>query len=218
MTHRDYCEIARKWLLRSNSQGGHGCAVALTECRSGYTGEMPDAIGFRAVDRDPETVVVEVKCSRADFLADARKPHREQGEGMGRFRYFMCPEGLIQPDELPTRWGLLYVTARGHIRAIAGVVAQSRNCGTFRSASTAWEHGSDIQRELWLLVRVAARVSDPDVLKRQLNERLRNETRLANTVAAQQEEIDILRARLAEASVLDWSAPSGCLRAIPRKT
>jgi hypothetical protein len=26
------------------------------------------------------------------------------------YRYYMCPSGLIMPDELPPKWGLLYVT------------------------------------------------------------------------------------------------------------
>lgn len=83
MTHAELCEVARKWLVRPNSQRGHGCHVGLSECRSGWGGEMPDAIGFRAASRVTDTIVVEVKVSRADFLADAKKPHRADGEGMG---------------------------------------------------------------------------------------------------------------------------------------
>lgn len=69
--------------------------------------EVPDAIGWTQSGR--LSYLVECKASRGDFLADKKKPHRQpDGKGMGCYRYFMCPPGLIKADELPTRWGLLY--------------------------------------------------------------------------------------------------------------
>ena len=193
MTHSELCEISKKWLLRPNSQGGHGCHVALSECRSGWGGEMPDSLGFRAATRDTETVLVEVKVSRSDFLADAKKPHRADGEGMGLYRYYMCPEGLIQPEEVPDRWGLLWVTARGKVIAKCGPVALSRNCGTFEAVAAAWQHTRDRIRETWLLVRVMARIDDPDKVKNSINTALREQSRLANICNQQAEEIRSLR-------------------------
>jgi hypothetical protein len=194
MSHADLCEVAKKWLCRSNSQGGHGCGVALSECRSGWTGEMPDAIGFRSVDIGiTETVLVEVKVSRADFLADAKKPHRAHGQGLGLFRYFMCPAGLIQPDEVPDKWGLLWVSPRGSVVAKSGPVAESRNCGNFRELAEPWKHPRDTDREMWLLVRVMARINDPDKMKKTLNDALREKNRLADLCNFQAHEIHELR-------------------------
>lgn len=193
-THAELCELARKWLLRPNSKQGHGCHVALTECRSGETGEMPDAIGFRSVTADTETVLVEVKVSRADFLADAKKQHRADGEGMGLYRYFMCPEGLISPEEVPERWGLLWVNARGKIEPKLGPVALSSNSGTFAKASEAWKHSRNTARETWLLVRVMARIDDPDKVKRTLNKAIREKERLAKLCDSQADEIRALKA------------------------
>lgn len=75
----------------------------------------------------------EIKLSRSDFLADLRKERqsfycRERrysvvsggtverkhqmiraGHGPKQF-YFVCPEGLLRPDELPEYAGLIYVT------------------------------------------------------------------------------------------------------------
>jgi hypothetical protein len=53
-----------------------------------------------------------------DFKADARKQARnEDGFGLGDFRYFMVPAGLVKPEELPARWGLLEVSpGSGFIR------------------------------------------------------------------------------------------------------
>jgi hypothetical protein len=193
MTHSELCEIAKKWLLRPNSQGGHGCHFALSECRSGWDGEMPDSIGFRAATRETDTVVVEVKVSRSDFLADAKKPHRADGEGMGLYRYYMCPEGLIQPDEVPERWGLLWVSASGKITAKRGPVALSRNCGTFKAVAADWQHTRDADREIWLLVRVVARIDDPDKVKNSINAAQREQARLAKICNQQAAEIRTLR-------------------------
>lgn len=193
--HSELCELAKKWLLRPNSQRGHGCQVALSECRSGWGGEMPDAIGFRAASDVPETVVVEVKVSRGDFLADAKKPHRASELGLGLFRYFMCPEGLIQPEEIPPRWGLLWVDLRGRVKPMLGPVALSSNGGSFKAVAAEWRHPRDLARELWLIVRVMARIEDPDKVKNAINAAQREHARVARICNAQAEEIRALKAR-----------------------
>lgn len=58
------------------------------------------------------TVIIEVKTSRADFLADKRKYARskvaeELKHQIGNYRYYLCPEGVIKEDDLPDNWGLL---------------------------------------------------------------------------------------------------------------
>ena len=193
MTHAELCEVAKKWLVRPNSQRGHGCHVALSECRSGRGGEMPDAIGFRAASRVTETVVVEVKVSPCDFLADAKKPHRADGEGMGVYRYFMCPEGVIQPHEAPAHWGLLWVNARGQVTAKLGPVALSNNCGTFDAVAAPWQHSRNADRETWLLIRVMARIDDPDKVKNSINAAQREQARLVTICNAQADEIRALK-------------------------
>jgi len=155
---------------------------------------MPDAIGFRAVSSETETVLVEVKVSRGDFLADARKPHREAGNGIGLFRYYMCPAGLISPDEVPERWGLLWVDQRGRIEPKLGPVALSKNSGTFTKASEPWKHQRNSARETWLLVRVMARIDDPDKVKRSINQAIREKERLVKLCNAQADEIRALKA------------------------
>lgn len=56
------------------------------------------------------TVVIEVKTSHADFLNDKKKFWRGCDDEFqaGNLRWFLCPEGVIRPDELPDGWGLLY--------------------------------------------------------------------------------------------------------------
>ena len=111
MTHADLVKHAHNWLVKSK-----GCPFALTELVTA-AGETPDAIGWR----DGSAVVVECKSSRSDFLGDAKKHFRRNPEyGMGAFRFYMCPTGLIQPDELPDKWGLVWVNERGKKRQKAG--------------------------------------------------------------------------------------------------
>ena len=60
-----------------------------------------------------DSVVIEVKTSHADFLADQKKWCRgEQAANLnlqaGALRWYLCPEGVIKKEELPEKWGLLY--------------------------------------------------------------------------------------------------------------
>lgn len=97
MTHAELVELAGKWLWRHHS-------VVLTELVT--QGETPDALGFNG----SHTTLIECKTSRSDFAADAKKPfRREAWTGIGNERYYMVPQGLIKPEELPLGWGLLEV-------------------------------------------------------------------------------------------------------------
>lgn len=79
--------------------------------------EVPDIF---AVDRQG-TYMVEVKVSHKDFLADNRKTFRRRPkEGVGKWRYYACPEGIIQPEEVPPRWGLIYVYEDGRVGIVKG--------------------------------------------------------------------------------------------------
>lgn len=122
--HKRLCEIGEKFLKRPLSANGHGCHFAIREAMC--YGESPDVFGIRhgqGDSFDTGTVIIEVKVSRSDFLADKKKPFRlNPDKGMGKWRYYMCPEGLIQPAELPPRWGLLYVNKRGHVKPVWGAI------------------------------------------------------------------------------------------------
>lgn len=100
MTHSELVKAAQKWLLKTQS-----CSFALAELVT-YLPEIPDAIGFS----HQRSILVECKASRADFLADKKKYFRRiPQEGLGDFRYFMVEDGLIKPEEVPQKWGLIYV-------------------------------------------------------------------------------------------------------------
>lgn len=95
--HYELCLRAQRWLKTA------GCGVTAVELVS-FAQETPDAIGWR----QGQSILCEAKASRADFLADKKKPWRIRPElGMGDWRFFVAPFGMISPSELPERWGLL---------------------------------------------------------------------------------------------------------------
>jgi hypothetical protein len=64
--------------------------------------------------RTANPCVHEVKVSRADFLRDVAKPEKLQAYAMlAQAVYFAAPEGMIQPQELPTGVGLVVETKSG---------------------------------------------------------------------------------------------------------
>ena len=104
-THKQLILIAYRWVLKNAS-----CGCAFKELVS-VSGEIADVIGFGSWGH---SVLIEVKVSRSDFLADKKKPFRIIPEkGMGKFRYYMCTKGLIKIDDLPIGWGLIYVDEKG---------------------------------------------------------------------------------------------------------
>ena|SRR5258706_6214151 len=99
MTHEALVRKAVEWLRRE-----YRCGIVLAE-QSCMSGETPDVIAWKSKCR---SVVVECKISRADFLADRAKPWRKDPAiALGCERLYLAPAGIIRPEELPTKWGLL---------------------------------------------------------------------------------------------------------------
>jgi hypothetical protein len=97
-THADLVHAAHHWARNSLK-----CAAVLAEC--GAAGiEIPDVIAWGS---NGTSIVVECKATRADFLADKKKFFRVRpDQGMGAFRWFFTPKGLVDRSELPPQWGL----------------------------------------------------------------------------------------------------------------
>lgn len=102
MTHDELVTRAARWLAKTRR-----CPVVVTEIvTASSTGEIPDAIGWEG----GRSHLVECKVSRSDFLADRKKSFRIMPDlGLGDYRWYMTPPGLVTPDELPDGWGLLEV-------------------------------------------------------------------------------------------------------------
>ncbi len=116
-SHKELVEIVAKWLKKhKNSAVIPNCPYIAKDLRTNTdSGEIPDVIGWNYWT----SVLIEVKVSRKDFINDQNKKFRYIPElGMGEFRYYCCPEGLIKEDELPEGWGLLYLNNKNKIDTI----------------------------------------------------------------------------------------------------
>lgn len=199
MTHSELNDIARRWLLRPESARGPGCKIALNEVGAVGDTELADAWGYRW-GWQGGSVLVESKVSRSDFLRDKHKPHRRQepGVGLGDFRYYICPEGLINIDDLPDRWGLLWVNKRGHVKPIAGHICclLGNSFGGNRDLANLWRHQPNIDAERGLLSYMLHRVGDPDALLQEQRGYLRLNTKLEKRIAELEAEGTVSRLRI----------------------
>lgn len=109
MTHKYLVEIGYKWVMSR-------CGVAFKELNAATgNGEIPDVIGFIS----GESFLIECKAYRNDFLSDKNKSFRIRPEtGMGKFRFYLCPQDLISIEELPENWGLIYVNENGKAKCV----------------------------------------------------------------------------------------------------
>lgn len=145
MKHAELVKIAEKWLM-----GTKKCSFAFTELVCLATSEIPDAIGFQS----GQSFLVECKTSRADFLADRKKVFRRNPwMGMGDFRYFICPAGIIKPEELPEKWGLIWVNEKGKPRQVVGPK------GNIWSTQKDFMHEEkNVKAEMWMMASALRRL------------------------------------------------------------
>jgi hypothetical protein len=118
-SHKDLVTVAAKWLRNVRK-----CHAVIAELNLVSSDEIPDAIGWDFMGR---SVLIEVKASRSDFLVDKHKTFRKHAHfGMGLTRYYMCPMGMIHPQDLcvPEEgtgellwngWGILEVDNSGRV-------------------------------------------------------------------------------------------------------
>lgn len=113
MDHSDLVNIAENWLKKTKK-----CGFVLKEFKTqGTNGEIPDALGFRK----NYSILIECKTTRKDFHKDKTKSFRINSyEGLGSFRFYLCPEGILTKKDLPRKWGLIVVKKNGEVKQIVG--------------------------------------------------------------------------------------------------
>ncbi len=111
MRHRELVDIGAKWLKNTAPNCYLKCQFVVTDFMS-HCSERPDIYGLRGY----KNIMIEVKISKADFKADFKKKKSNGGVGYGR--YYLCPTGLIEENELPKGYGLLYCNDKKEIEII----------------------------------------------------------------------------------------------------
>lgn len=107
LTHTKIIEYSRKVLKRAGTMWK--CGITFAELSTANT-EIPDVLGFQS----DGSALIEAKASRSDFLSDKKKKFRKYPQiGMGNYRFYACPKGIIKKEELPDKWGLIYVSEKG---------------------------------------------------------------------------------------------------------
>jgi len=154
MTHDQLVRHACAWLRRTER-----CCIVMREASHSGLAEIPDAIGWKSIWHgtgvgtvvDTICTVVEAKVSRADVIANRRKPPQT----LGRYRYLMTLEGLASADDLPDGWGLL-------------IWAGSRAKRVVRAG---WNWSRDERHEQVLLVAEMRRIGGVLTIARRVAER-----------------------------------------------
>lgn len=103
-SHHKLVEIAFNWCKTRYG-------VVVME-RSEKWGEIPDVVGMNLSD----SILIECKVSRSDFMRDRKKFSRVNGGMVGNYRVYCCPKGLLKETDLPEGWGLLEVYPSGFAR------------------------------------------------------------------------------------------------------
>ena len=90
--------------------------IFVPECKNGPTWASShmrmDAWVMRRSWSHPLTIVYEIKVSRSDFINDNKWPDYLNYCNQ---LFFVCPRGIISPDELPPEAGLMYVSFTGNM-------------------------------------------------------------------------------------------------------
>ncbi|CAE6841534.1 hypothetical protein [Paraburkholderia aspalathi] len=134
-----------------------GFDVVGTEIVAAGSREQPDVIGFRTVC----SALIEVKISRGDFLADALKPERQiLGSGLGVYRFYLCPQGLIEADELPPKWGLLYAAGPTVLEVVRPLGNIWPGPGEAIGNWADFQHTPDAAKERAILFSIARRLAN----------------------------------------------------------
>lgn len=146
--HQELVHLGERWMKRE------GFGVVAAELVANGSDEQADVVGFRATC----SAILEAKASRADFLADSKKPHRATG-GLGVYRFYICPPGVIKLDDLPRGWGLLYAFGR----QVTSVLRPTGNVwppyGVSVGDWAAFQHLPDANAERAVLYSIARRRS-----------------------------------------------------------
>lgn len=166
ITHRELCLLAAKWLKKDLR-----CTISIHEPKG--IKENPDAIGWRyswGGAANEGSVLVECKTSRADFKKDFSKAFRIEPElGIGNWRYYMCPTDIINVEEIPENWGLIYVNEKRKLKVIKHPYKDNQRASKFKTINT--------ENERYLLTRWLSKTEDPEkvmMILRETNNKFNN--------------------------------------------
>lgn len=101
LTHRQLCELGARFILSLRHPTGYPWRILI---ETGYRAENPDVFAYTKY----HSILIECKTSRSDFLADMKKPFRQNPQiGIGERRLYLVNQGVCTQNEMPKGWQLL---------------------------------------------------------------------------------------------------------------
>jgi hypothetical protein len=134
MTHDDIADFGAKRIRTMGYQ------FSCSNMTSATHGEQPDVLGISAYG---ESILLEAKVSKSDFLADKKKPWRKNPEmGIGDYRVYLTPKGLLKPEEIPYGWMLWEVHGKNKpmLKVIKGKTKVLKDNPHFGGKQAFWEY------------------------------------------------------------------------------
>lgn len=139
-----------------------GYPLSFSNMTSKTSREQPDVLGVNDISK---SILIEVKISRADFLKDKKKPWRADGQGFGKRRVYLTPQGLLKPEEVPYGWELWEVHGKTKpmLKIIKGkkVVKndiQFLNCDSKEYSHFSRKHNYSYKQESMWMIKILRRM------------------------------------------------------------
>ncbi|ENW02987.1 hypothetical protein [Acinetobacter beijerinckii] len=151
-SHDDLVVIASKWVKNRLN-----FPVVATELKCIGSREIPDVLAFRA----QTSLIIECKTSLSDFRKDFAKPERNGSQvGVGNYRLYCAPAGLISIDRIPESWGLLEVDHEGKVALVKfkqGNIYHNNESPDHYKLNDSFYHDSDMKKERAFLYSILIR-------------------------------------------------------------
>ncbi|HFF8253867.1 TPA: MmcB family DNA repair protein [Acinetobacter baumannii] len=150
--HHELVGIASDWVKKKLN-----FPVVATELKCIGSREIPDVLAFRA----QTSLIIECKTSLADFRNDFSKPERNGTcQGVGNYRLYCAPAGLIPIDRIPDSWGLIEVNHKGKVELVKfkqGNIYHNNESPEHYKLNDPFYHDSDMNRERSFLYSILIR-------------------------------------------------------------
>lgn len=102
ISYYDLCQACSTWIYKSHFKDLMWKYVIIG--LKGVTNKMPDIYAVSGLF----SLCVEVKMTRGEFTRSLKKKNNlYYDNGCGTYRYYLCPDGVININELPDGWGLI---------------------------------------------------------------------------------------------------------------
>lgn len=134
MSHDDIADFGAKRIRTMGYQ------FSCSNMTSATHGEQPDVLGISAYG---ESILLEAKTSRSDFLADKKKLWRIKPEmGIGDYRVYLTPKDLLKPEDIPYGWMLWEVHGinKPTLKVVKGKTKILKPNHSFGGKQAFWEY------------------------------------------------------------------------------